>query len=142
MPLDSPLLGIRGWVLDTPRYGQLRSWSDGAVIVDGRHILDVGDFSTLSKTPRQRPVRWIAYPRAAVLPGLIDLQSHLPQYPAVARGQRELLPWLREHIFPLEKRFTGPGGRREAGAFFPEPARHGTTTAVIYSAIYEDSCEA
>ena len=66
----------------------------------------------------------------------------MPQYPAVARGTSELLPWLRTQIFPLEREFTGPKGRRQAGAFFPELARHGTTTAMLYTAIYEDSTEA
>ena len=41
----------------------------------------------------------------------------------------------------MEREFTGPKGRREAGAFFPELARHGTTTAMLYTAIYEDSAE-
>jgi guanine deaminase len=66
----------------------------------------------------------------------------VPQYPSVARGTDALLPWLRQYIFPLEREFTGPRGRREAGAFFSELARQGTTTAMLYTAIYEDSCDA
>jgi guanine deaminase len=53
-----------------------------------------------------------------------------------------LLPWLRQHIFPQEREFAGPRGRREAGAFFNELLRQGTTTAVLYTAIYPDSCDA
>jgi guanine deaminase len=87
-------------------------------------------------------VRWRHSPRSAVFPGLIDLHAHVPQYPAVARGGGDLLPWLRQHIFPLEREFTGAKGRREAGAFFSELARHGTTTAMLYTAVFEDSCEA
>jgi guanine deaminase len=52
-----------------------------------------------------------------------------------------LLPWLRQHIFPVEREFTGPKARAEAPQFFHELARHGTTTAMVYAAIYEDSCE-
>jgi guanine deaminase len=59
----------------------------------------------------------------------------------VARGESELLPWLRQHIFPVEREFTGPKARKEAPEFFHELARHGTTTAMVYAAIYEDSCE-
>jgi len=65
----------------------------------------------------------------------------LPQYSAVARGESELLPWLRQHIFPAERDFTGPKAREEAPQFFHELARHGTTTAMVFAAIYEDSCE-
>ena len=87
-------------------------------------------------------MRWLHSNRVAIFPGLIDLHAHVPQYPAVARGTSDLLPWLRQHIFPLEREFTGAKGRREASAFFSELARHGTTTAMLYTAVFEDSCEA
>ena len=142
MNLDAPLLGIRGFLVDAPEFGRLRSWSDGALIIDGGLIAEVGDYATLSRKPREQPVRWRHSPRSAIFPGLIDLHAHVPQYPAVARGGGDLLPWLRQHIFPLEREFTGAKGRREAGAFFSELARHGTTTAMLYTAVFEDSCEA
>ncbi len=143
MTSEPTLLGIRGWLIDAPDYdGALRSWSDGALIIDGGLIAEVGDYDSLSKKPRSQPVRWLHSNRVAIFPGLIDLHSHIPQYPAVARGESSLLPWLRQHIFPLEREFTGPRGRREAAAFFAELARQGTTTAMLYSAIFEDSCEA
>jgi guanine deaminase len=138
----APLIGIRGWLIDTPAWGELRSWNDGALILDGGLIAEVGDYHTLSKKPREQPVRWHHSNRVVVFPGLIDLHAHVPQYPAVARGTSDLLPWLRQYIFPLEREFTGPRGRRETVAFMAELARHGTTTAALYCAIFEDSCEA
>ena len=142
MSTDSGLIGIRGWLIDAPEPGKLRSWTDGALIIDGPHIAEVGDYDALSKKPRPQSVRWLHSNRVAVFPGLIDLHAHVPQYPAVARGTSELLPWLRQYIFPTEREFTGPRGRREAGAFFSELARQGTTTAMLYTAIYEDSADA
>lgn len=139
---SSPLVGIRGWLIDTPEFGQLRSWPDGALVLDGGLIAEVGDYMTLSKKPRAQPVRWLHSNRVVVFPGLIDLHAHAPQYPAVARGTSELLPWLRQYIFPLEREFTGPRGRSEAAAFIAEVARHGTTTAMLYTAVFEDSCDA
>jgi guanine deaminase len=139
---DAPLLGIRGWIIDAPERTRVRAWNDGALIIDEGRIVEAGEFLSLSKKPRTKPVRWIHSNRVAVFPGLIDLHTHLPQYPAVARGTSDLLPWLRQHIFPLEREFSGAKGRREASAFFTELARHGTTTAMLYAAIYEDSCEA
>ncbi len=139
---DASLLGIRGFLIDAPEFGRLRSWNDGALIIDGGLIAEIGDYATLFRKPREQPVRWRHSPRSAVFPGLIDLHAHVPQYPAVARGGGDLLPWLRQHIFPLEREFTGAKGRREAGAFFSELARHGTTTAMLYTAVFEDSCEA
>lgn len=138
----SGLFGLRGFLIDAPEYGRLRSWSDGALVIDDGLIAEIGDYETLARKPRPQPVRWLHSQRVAVFPGLIDLHAHVPQYPAVARGTSELLPWLRTQIFPLEREFTGPKGRREAGAFFPELAKHGTTTAMLYTAVYEDSTEA
>jgi guanine deaminase len=142
MSTSPSLLGIRGFLIDAPEFGRLRSWSDGALVIDNGLIAEIGDYDTLAKKPRPEPIRWLHSNRVAVFPGLIDIHAHVPQYPAVARGTGELLPWLRNYIFPLEREFTGPKGRREAGAFFPELARHGTTTAMLYTAIYEDSCDA
>jgi len=139
---DSAPTGLRGFLIDAPEWGQLRAWPDGGIVLDEGRIAEIGDYDTLSKKPRPQPVRWRHSPGVAIFPGLIDLHAHVPQYPAVARGTGELLPWLRNYIFPLEREFTGPKGRREAGAFFPELARHGTTTAMLYTAIYEDSAEA
>ncbi len=142
MSSDAGLIGIRGYLIDAPRWGELRSWSDGAVVVEEGRIAEVGDYDLLSKKPRAQPVRWMHSRNVALFPGLIDIHSHVPQYPAVGRAQNDLLPWLREHIFPLEKDFTSAKGRRESPHFFQELARHGTTTAMLYSAIFEDSCDA
>ena len=138
---ETTLLGIRGHLFDTPDSGQLRARSNGAIIIEDGKIAEIGDYDFLRKKPREKKVRWLHSSHVAVFPGLIDVHSHVPQYPAIARGQTELLPWLRQHIFPLEREFTGPKAKKEAVQFFRELARHGTTTAMLYTAIFQDSCE-
>ena len=133
--------GIRGYLIDAPAYGSLRSHRDGALIIANGKIAEIGTYDDLRKRPRPEPVTWIDRSEAAIFPGLIDCHTHLPQYSAVARGESQLLPWLRENIFPVEREFTGPKARHEAPLFFGELARNGTTTAMVYAAIYEDSCE-
>jgi len=142
MSTDTALLGIRGQLFDTPVYGQLRARNNGALVIEDGRIVEVGDYEIMRKKVREKKVRWLHSSNVAVFPGLIDVHSHIPQYPAIARGQTELLPWLRQHIFPLEREFTGPKAKKEAGQFFRELARHGTTTAMLYTAIFQDSCEA
>jgi len=142
MDTETPLLGLRGCVIDAPEYGKLRAWRDGAVIIGDGCIVEVGSFQFLGRKHRPRPIHWQQSDRAIIFPGLIDMHTHLPQYPVVARGRGQLLEWLHQHIFPRERNFTGPVGPRESGAFFTELARHGTTTAAVYTAIYEDSCDA
>ena len=139
--MENDLFGIRGFVIDAPEFGTLRGWQRGAVIIENGRIAAVGDYDDLRRIQRSTPVRWTDRGAVAIFPGLIDCHTHLPQYSAVARGESELLPWLRQHIFPVEREFTGPKARAEAPQFFHELARHGTTTAMIYAAIYEDSCE-
>ncbi|HVF73026.1 MAG TPA: guanine deaminase [Chthoniobacterales bacterium] len=139
MPLNS--FGLRGYLIDAPAYGSLRSHRDGALIVADGRITEVGAYDDLRKRQRPQPVHWIDRSGSAIFPGLIDCHTHLPQYSAVARGESQLLPWLRENIFPVEREFTGPKARHEAPLFFREVARNGTTTAMVFAAIYEDSCD-
>ena len=142
MDPDIPLLGIRGHLIDSPRFGKLRERREGAILVENGLIAEVGDYNVLHKKTLSRKVRWIHNSKVAVFPGLIDLHSHLPQYPAVAKGQCDLLPWLRQYIFPLEREFAAPKAKKESTAFFRELARNGTTTAMLYASIHEQSCDA
>src|SRR3979411_1492281 len=139
--MEEELFGIRGFLIDAPEFGALRGRPRGAIIVANGRIAEVGAYDDLRRLQRSKPIRWIDRSHAAIFPGLIDCHPHLPQYSAVARGESELLPWLRQHIFPVERDFTGPKVREEAPQFFHELARHGTTTAMVYAAIYEDSCD-
>jgi guanine deaminase len=122
--------------------GVVRAHPKGAVVIHKGRISEMGDYDDLRRKQRPRPLEWIDRGSVVIFPGLIDIHTHLPQYPAVARGESELLPWLREHIFPVERDFTGPKARHQAPLFFRELARNGTTTAMVYTAIYEDSCDA
>jgi guanine deaminase len=137
---NSNLFGIRGFLIDAPEFGTLRSRRNGALLVENGRILEAGDYDDLRRLPQARATNWIDRGPVVIFPGLIDCHTHLPQYSAVARGESELLPWLR-HIFPVERDFTGPKAREEAPQFFHQLARHGTTTAMVFAAIYEDSCE-
>lgn len=142
MTSEPRLLGLRGCIIDAPEYGRLRAWRDGAIVIGDGKIVEVGDYQRVGKKAYEQPIRWLHSERVAIFPGLIDIHAHVPQYPVVARGRGQLLDWLHTYIFPRERTFTGPPGQREAGAFFPELARHGTTTAMLYTAIYEDTCDA
>ncbi len=139
--IDKPF-GIRGFLIDTPEMGTVRARPKGAVVVHKGKIVEAGDYDDVRRVQRPTPLEWLDRGSVVIFPGLIDCHTHLPQYPAVARGESELLPWLREHIFPVERDFTGPKARAQSPLFFHALAANGTTTAMIYTAIYEDSCDA
>jgi len=141
MQSDTSPFGLRGFLIDAPQFGTLRGRPNGAVLIDNGKISKIGDYDDLRRL-HPNSIRWLDRRPAAIFPGLIDCHTHLPRYSVVARGESELLPWLRQHIFPVEREFTGPKARAEAPAFFQELVRNGTTTVMAYAAIYEDSCDA
>src|SRR5579864_2307977 len=141
MQSDNSRFGLRGFLIDAPEFGALRGRPNGALIIQNGRIAEVGDYDDLRRLHPPNSIQWINRGTVAVFPGLIDCHTHLPQYSVVARGESELLPWLRQHIFPIEREFTGPRAREEAPQFFHELARNGTTTVMAYAAIYEDSCD-
>lgn len=78
-----------------------------------------------------------------VLPGLVDLHAHLPQLPNAGRGAGlDLLTWLDRYIFPLERGFDRPSAERLAPAAFRAFAAAGTTTVLLYGAVFEESVDA
>lgn len=134
--------GYRGFLLDTPREGELRGVRDGALLIRWGKILDAGEFERVRRLPEAREVTWATTSASVIVPGLIDIHAHIPQYPAVARTEESLLPWLEKHIFPLEREFNASRARKLAPQFFNDLARNGITLAVLYAAIYEESCDA
>ena len=116
MQNDSSPFGLRGFLIDAPEFGALRGRPNGAVVVDKGKIVEIGDYDDLRRL-RPKSIQWLDLRGAAIFPGLIDCHTHLPQYSVVARGESELLPWLRQHIFPVERDFTGPKARAEAPQF-------------------------
>ena len=79
-----------------------------------------------------------------LLPGLVDLHAHLPQLPNAGVGfGMDLLAWLDRYIFPLEREFDdASAAERLAPAAFRAFAAAGTTTALLYGAVYAPSLDA
>jgi guanine deaminase len=115
---------------------RLRDIPDGAMVVDAAgRIVAAGTFAEVAAAhPGEeltdlRP-HWI-------LPGLLDLHSHLPQYEAVAMDGKELLPWLQAHIFPAEIRFEDQDwAALAARTYFRDQLALGTTTTVVYGSVH------
>jgi len=77
-----------------------------------------------------------------LMPGMVDLHAHLPQLPNAGLGAgMDLLAWLERYIFPLELDFDAPVAERIAPAAWRAFAAAGTTTALVYGAVYEASLD-
>lgn len=72
-----------------------------------------------------------------LLPGLVDLHVHAPQWPQLGTGlDLPLERWLFEYTFPLEARYADPVfARRVWDDLVPSLLAHGTTTAVYYATV-------
>ena len=136
----SPPFAIRGRILTPLAAGGTRHEPDGLLLVD-----DAGRI-TFVGSAADRPAEattaidlrpWI------LLPGMVDLHAHLPQLPNAGLGAGlDLLTWLDRYIFPLERGFDEAAAERLAPAAWRAFAGAGTTTALVYGAVYEASTDA
>ncbi len=80
---------------------------------------------------------------AVILPGLVDLHAHLPQIPNAGLGAGlDLLTWLERDIFPLERGFDRAAAEVLAPRAFAAFAAAGTTTVLLYGAVFAASIDA
>ena len=144
-----PPFTIRARVLTPLAAGGTRYEPDGRLAVDTRGLItDVGPWgderaALAGDGDGQDTIPTLDLRPLVLLPGMVDLHVHLPQLPAAGVGAGlHLLDWLERYIFPLERAFDEQTAERLAPAAFRAFAAAGTTTAVIYGAVYEPSLDA
>lgn len=83
----------------------------------------------------------IDYGDRLILPGLVDLHIHGPQYGFRGVGfDCELIEWLNKHTFPVESQFGNEDYAKKAYKIFVDDLKNSATTrAVIFGTIYEKS---
>ncbi|WP_188301532.1 guanine deaminase [Streptomyces sp. CBMA156] len=78
-----------------------------------------------------------------IVPGFVDPHIHSGQVDSVASPGGQLLPWLRDYMYPSEMRFADPEYARDATSFFFDRLLEcGTTTACVYTTIHPHATEA
>jgi guanine deaminase len=135
----TPPFALRGRLLTPLADGGTRYEADGLLEVDSAgRITFVGPASgAADPTADAIDVRPLV-----LLPGMVDLHAHLPQLPNAGLGAgMDLLAWLDRYIFPLERGFDVAAAERVAPAAWRAFAAAGTTTAVVYGAVYEASLD-
>jgi 5-methylthioadenosine/S-adenosylhomocysteine deaminase len=98
---------------------QHRTFTPGAVAIDGDRIVDVGSPDTIAA--RYRAADTVDARNDIVLPGLINTHTHAPM--VMYRGLADdlaLMDWLNKYIFPAESKTVSP-----------EMARVGTRLAAL-----------
>ena len=114
---------------------------DGGLLIDGKHIVAVGEFNSLNQQ----------YPNASVIdhsgkwlvPGFIDSHLHYPQTQSIANYGEQLLSWLENFTFPTEMQFSDEAhAQKIAQVFLNQLLKNGTTTGFVFSTVHASSCSA
>lgn len=115
-------------------------FKDGGLLLDGKHIVDIGEFSDLSL--RYPSAELIDYSGKWILPGLIDSHLHYPQTQSIAHYGEQLLSWLENYTFPAEMQFSDSlHADKIAKIFLNQLLKNGTTTGLVFTTVHKESCD-
>lgn len=112
-------------------------------IIDG-YLLSVngvcqGIYKDLTKEMNGIPI--YDYTGKIIIPGLVDLHLHAPQYTYRATGMDlELLDWLETYTFPEESKYKDLEYAKQAYSLFVKDLKNSVTTrACIFGTIHKDA---
>ena len=130
---------IKGIICYSRSSKELVVQEDGFVIcVDG---VSKGVFSQIPAEYLHLPV--LDYTDSLVIPGLVDLHIHAPQYTFRGTGMDlELMDWLQQNAFPEEARFEDTAYADKAYALFAQQMKKSATTrAVVFGTRHAPATE-
>jgi guanine deaminase len=143
----SDLQGIRGTFVHAPLLGEVAFQADALIAFDGEgQIKHVADCRTeqsqqlASHLEREGKLLTLGSDQV-LLPGLIDLHVHAPQFPQLGTClDLPLEDWLMKYTFPLEARYSDISFAEYVyDLLVRELISHGTTTAVYFATIHRDA---
>ncbi|TCM19782.1 guanine deaminase [Novosphingobium sp. PhB165] len=118
----------------------VRHEADGLLVVEDGVVIARGVYAELAGRHADVPVEMLP---GLVVPGFVDSHIHYPQTDRIASHGEQLLDWLERHIFPAEKAFASKAHADAVAAFFlDELLKNGTTSALVYPTVHEQSVDA
>ena len=147
-PASQVLKTIRGSFLDfvedpfyLPESVCSRYFSDGLLVLEAGKIKAFGPYAQLESQYGELPTTH--YQNQLIVPGFIDTHIHYPQTEIIASYGEQLLEWLNRYTFPTERKFADKAYARDvAEIFLDELLRNGTTTALVFAAVFPQSVDA
>ncbi|HTC52047.1 MAG TPA: guanine deaminase [Steroidobacteraceae bacterium] len=142
--------GFRGTFLHAPQRGQLQCLKDTLIVVaaDGA-ISAIGPAESADGRAAAARLaqggRLVALgPQHFVLPGMVDLHVHAPQWPQVGAAlDLPLEDWLQKFTFPLESRYADPAFAVAVyESLVANLLANGTTTALYFATLHLQATKA
>jgi guanine deaminase len=131
---------VHGTLMHAPTPGDLEVIEDALVTVDAHGtISNVGSMVDIRKLETARDDELIRLGHGQyLLPGLIDMHVHAPQWPQLGTAlDLPLNEWLQQHTFPLEARYRDLDFARHSYASLVDALlANGTTTAAYFGTIH------
>ncbi|TCT16745.1 guanine deaminase [Natranaerovirga pectinivora] len=130
---------FKGDIIFTERPEVFTTYKDGFVVVKNGTILAV--YKDIPESYKGLPVE--NHRDKLIIPGLVDLHVHGPQFDQVGLGMdKELIDWLNIYTFQLESKFKDVEYAKEVYTRFVEAlVKGGTTRVCIYATIHKQSTE-
>lgn len=130
---------VLGKIFNPLSQAQWEYFEQGALVIDaGGRIEAIGDYRGVRDTPGITVTK--DFSGQLILPGLVDLHTHLPQLPIRGKAAGALLEWLNRYAFPIEREFAHADYAASLSQlFFDRLKANGTTTALVLSSIHEES---
>jgi guanine deaminase len=135
---------VKGTLIHTPVLGEVESIEDALITID-----DTGCIASVRNSESENYAADIATAKAGgqlveltdnqyLLPGLIDLHVHAPQWPQLGKALHlPLYEWLQQYTFPLEAKYSDLDfARRNYESLVENLLANGTTTATYYGSIH------
>lgn len=128
---------IKGDICYSKNKNQLICHKDGYLVCENG--VSKGVFDTIDEKYSALPL--YDYSGKLVIPGMVDLHTHAPQYAFMGLGMdMELLSWLNSHAFPQEARYSDTQYAKNAYGIFVDALKHSATTrACIFATVHSDS---
>lgn len=112
---------------------------DGGLVCENEEILECDHFDKLADKYNKAE---IIETGGLILPALVDVHVHWVQNQVKGKFGGTLLPWLKEHIWPEEARFSDEKyAEKMAERFFHELRKNGTGSAIVYSSVHQPATE-
>lgn len=128
---------LKGDIIDSKNLQTLETRKDAYLVCEEDQSRGV--FQKLPDQYKGLPL--YDYQGHLILPGLVDLHLHAPQFPFAGLGMDlELLDWLNQYAFPQESRYIDLTYARKAFGEFIEAIKKGPNTRfVIFSSLHTDA---